>query len=50
MNLSTPHDVDGLLKQKGIGSVPDPFGVGTYTASNKCPALNSDLATRDYVY
>ena len=41
MNLSTPHDVDALLKQKGIGSVPDPFGVGAYTASDKCPAPKS---------
>ena len=47
MNLSTPYDVDGLLKQKGIGSVPHSFGVGAYTASNKCPAPNNGLATRD---
>ena len=24
---------------------PDPFGVSTYTASDKCPAMNSGLAT-----
>ena len=36
MHRLTPQDVDGLLRQKkGIGSVPDPFGAGAYTASDK---------------
>ena len=48
MNLSTPHDVDGLLKQKkGIQSVPDSFCTDTYSASDKCPTPNSGLATLD---
>ena len=47
MKLSTPHYVDGLRKQKGIGSIPDPFGAGAYTASDKCPVLNNGMATRD---
>ena len=38
----------GYQNKKGIGSVPDPFGAGTYTASSKRPALNSGLAMRDY--
>ena len=33
--------------KKGIGSVSDPFGMGTYTASDKCPALNSGLVMLD---
>ena len=36
----------GFQNKKGTGSVPDPFDAGAYTASNKCPAPNSDLAKR----
>ena len=50
MNLSTPHDVDGLLKYKGIENVPDPFGAGVYTASDKRPAPNSGLAMQDHKF
>ena len=34
----------GCQNKKGIGSFPDPFGVGAYTASDKRPAPNSSLA------
>ena len=43
----TTHDVDGLLKQKDIGSVPDPFGACAYTASDKRSVSNGGMATRD---
>ena len=43
MNLSTPHDVDGLLKQKGYRRCSRPLSA--YTASDKHPAPNSGLAT-----
>ena len=33
--------------KKGIQSIPDPFCVGAYTASDNCPAPNSGLAMLD---
>ena len=41
MHRLTPQDVDGLLE--GIGSVPDPFGAGAYTASDKALRGKSGL-------
>ena len=38
-----PQDVDGLLRKKGTGSVPDPFGLGAYTASDKALRGKSGL-------
>ena len=40
--------MDGLLNKKGIGSVPNPFGMDAYTASDKFPVPNSGLAMWDY--
>ena len=37
----TPQDADG--DKKGIGSVPDPFGTGAYTASDKALRGKSGL-------
>ena len=50
MDVSTPYDVGGLLKQKGIESVSDPFNVGAYTESDYTLCQNSCLATQDFLH
>ena len=42
-----PVNLPSLATPLGIGSVPDPFDMGAYTASDKCPAPNSGLAMLD---
>ena len=37
------QNVDGVLRQKGIESVPDPFGAGAYTASDNALRRKSGL-------
>ena len=39
----TSYDVDRMPRQKSIGSVPDPFGAGAYTASDKALRGKSGL-------
>ena len=45
--FNTPRCGWAAKTKKGIGSVPDPFCTGAYTASDKCPAPISGLATLD---
>ena len=44
MHRLTPQDADG--DKKGIGSVPDPFGTGAYTASDKALCSKAVWFTR----
>lgn len=46
-NLLTSHSVDGLLRQKGLGSVPIPLW---HTTSDNALCRNSGWATRDHLY
>ena len=45
--LLTSQDVDGLLRQKGLGSVPVTLW---HTTSDNALCRNSGWATRDHLY